>query len=267
MAVHAFPTNAKDIQWLKATGRLGRAATLSDDLVNEIRQALFEKRLKPGDHLGGEKAIAARSGVSRIVARDALRTLEALGIVEIRVGSGGGARVARGDPHRFAEALAVQLELAGTDVAEIMEAQRAVEALAAELAAERGTRDDFARLHALNAEAVNLYDDVPAFTRNGAAFHLAVAEASHNRVLVVQLQSLQHVSWPTRNPTLTPTVAAHIVEAHRELARLIEIRDPAAARHAMDDHVKMIRARRVAENAQRDESAKEAHEKTSSACC
>ena len=37
----------------------------------------------------------------------------------------------------------------------------------------------------------------------GAAFHLAVAEASHNRVLVVQLISLQHVSWPRRNPTMT----------------------------------------------------------------
>jgi len=171
-----------------------------------------------------------------------------LGIVEIKVGAGGGARIARGDPRRFAEALAVQLELAGTDVAEIMDAQRAVECLAAELAAEHATKDDVAHLVALNDEAARLVDDVPGFTRNGAAFHLAVAEASHNRVLAVQLQSLQHVSWPTRNPTLTREVAAHIVAAHRELARLIAIRDPAAARRLMDDHVKMIRARRVAEH-------------------
>src|SRR5579863_5450425 len=87
----------------------GRASTLSAQIVAEIRDALFEKRLKPGDFIGGEKDIAAKAGVSRIAARDALRTLEALGVVEIRMGSGGGARVARGNPRHFAEALAVQL--------------------------------------------------------------------------------------------------------------------------------------------------------------
>jgi GntR family transcriptional repressor for pyruvate dehydrogenase complex len=261
MAVHPLLKNPKEIQWLAAPGRPGRAATLASDLVDEIRNALFEKRLKPGDHLGGEKDIAARSGVSRIVARDALRTLEALGIVEIRVGAGGGARIARGDPRRFAEALAVQLELAGTDVAEIMDAQRAVECFAAELAAEHATKDDFARLNALNDAADRLLDDAAGFTKNGADFHLAVAEASHNRVLVVQLQSLQHVSWPTRNPTLNREVAAHVVAAHRELARLIEIRDPAGARRLMDDHVKMIRARRVAEAGDRETT------QTINACC
>jgi GntR family transcriptional repressor for pyruvate dehydrogenase complex len=226
---------------------------LSAQIVAEIRDGLFDKRLKPGDHLGGEKDIAAGAGVSRIVARDALRTLEALGIVEIKVGAGGGARIARGDPRRFAEALAVQLELAGTDVAEIMEAQRAIECHAAELAASRATAEDFARLHALNDEAAHVLDDVPAFTRNGAAFHRAVAEASHNRVLAVQLVSLQHVSWPSRNPTLTRAVAAHVLAAHVELVRLIETRDPAAARRAMDEHVTMIRARRVAEHGESQE--------------
>jgi len=248
MTVHRLFKDSPPKPWLGRPGQPRSAATLSGQIVDEIRAALFEKRLRPGDFLGGEKDIAARSGVSRIVARDALRTLQALGIVEIRVGSGGGARVAQGDPRRFAEALAVQLELAGTDVTEILDAQGAVECLAAELAAQRATDADNARLAALNDEAATLLYDVAGFTRNGAEFHLAVAEASHNRVLVVQLQSLQHVSWPSRNPTLTREVAAHIVAAHRELARLIEMRDPAGARHLMDDHVKMIRARRVAEH-------------------
>jgi GntR family transcriptional repressor for pyruvate dehydrogenase complex len=75
-----------------------------------------------------------------------------------------------------------------------------------------------------------------------------VAEASHNRVLVVQLTSLEHVAWPTRNVTLTPQVARRILAVHRELATLIEMRDGAGARKLMDEHVKMIRARRVAEH-------------------
>src|SRR5258707_1156139 len=85
-----------------------------------------------------------------------------------------------------------------------------------------------------------------AYTRSSREFHLAVAEASHNRVLVVQLISLQHVSWPAQNPTLTPKVAQRILDVHKELAALIEMRDPAGARRLMDEHVKMIATRRVA---------------------
>src|SRR5215813_7805081 len=225
-----------------------RGPTLSTRIVAQVREALFAKQMRPGDFLGTEKDLADRFGVSRIVARDALRTLEAQGIVEIKVGSGGGARIAQGNARLFAEALAVQLDLVGVSVAEIMDAQRAIEGLAAELAAVNGTPDDHARLNELNAKTERRIGDVPAFTQLGREFHLAVAEASHNRVLVVQLISLQHVSWPAQNPTLTPRVAQRILDAHKELASLIEIRDAAGARRLMDDHVKMIGARRVAEH-------------------
>lgn len=225
-----------------------RSATLSDRIVAQVRDALFAKELRPGDFLGTEMDLAKRFGVSRIVARDALRTLEAQGIVEIKVGAGGGARVAQGNARLFAEALAVQLDLAGVSVGEIMEAQRAIECLAAELAAINATADDLARLRDLLADAERKIDDVPAYTRSSREFHLAVAEASHNRVLVVQLISLQHVSWPAENPTLTPKVARRILDVHKELAALIEMRDPAGARRLMDEHVKMIATRRVAEH-------------------
>ena len=90
-----------------------RTATLSTQIVAHVRDALFARELRSGDFLGTEKDLAERFGVSRIVARDALRTLEAQGIVEIKVGAGGGARIARGNTRVFAEALAVQLDLAG----------------------------------------------------------------------------------------------------------------------------------------------------------
>jgi GntR family transcriptional repressor for pyruvate dehydrogenase complex len=226
----------------------GHSASLSGQIVAQVRDALFAKKLKPGDFLGTEKDLAARFGVSRIVARDALRTLQALGIADIRMGKGGGARVARGNPRLFAEALAVQLDLTGVSTAEIMDAQRAIETLAAELAAENATAADHANLNRLLAEAQALIDDREAYTRSCRDFHLAVAEASHNRVLVTQLVSLQHVSWPNKNRTLTPDVARRVLAVHQELSRLIEMRDAAGARRLMDDHVKMIRARRVAEH-------------------
>ena len=223
-------------------------ASLSAQIVADVREALFAKRLQPGDFLGTEKEIAARSGVSRIVARDALRTLQALGIAEIRMGRGGGARVAKGNPRLFAEALAVQLQLTGVGAGEVLDAQRAVESLAAELAAENATPIDHARLRALLADAAAKIGDVAEYTRSCRDFHLAVAEASHNRVLVVQLVSLEHVAWPAENRTLTPAVARRVLDVHRELAQLIEMRDGDGARRLMDDHVKMIRARRIAEH-------------------
>src|SRR6266567_5811381 len=228
----------------------GRSVSLSAQIVTEVRDALFAKKLKPGDFLGTEKDLAARFGVSRIVARDALRTLQALGIADIRMGKGGGARVSRGNPRLFAEALAVQLDLTGVSAAEIMDAQRAIETLAAELAAEHATAADHEKLKRLLSEAEAAIGDLDEFTRLSRDFHLAVAEASHNRVILVQLISLEHVSWPRRNLTATPKLARHILEIHTKLADLIELRDPSGARALMDDHVKMIRARRVAERGQ-----------------
>src|ERR1700752_2198045 len=156
----------------------GRSSSLSAQIVAWVRDALFAKKLKPGDFLGTEKDLAARFKASRIVARDALRTLEALGIVEIRMGKGGGARIARGNPRLFAEALAVQLDLTGVSAAEIMDAQRAIECLAAELAAENATEGDIAQLRQLigDADAAANAGDIARFTELGAAFHLAVAE-------------------------------------------------------------------------------------------
>lgn len=225
----------------------GRRDARSTQIISRVRDELFEKRLKPGDFLGTEKDLAVRYGVSRIVARDALRSLAALGIVEIRMGKGGGARIAPGNPRLFAEAMAVQLELAGVTAAEILDAQRAIECLAAELAAENATPADRARLRRLISDAEATLGDDDVFTRVCAEFHLAVAEASHNRALVVQFLSLHHISWPSRNHTLTPRVAKRVLDVHKELAALIEMRDAAGARQLMDDHVKMIRARRVAE--------------------
>ncbi|MGY8955513.1 MAG: FadR/GntR family transcriptional regulator, partial [Alphaproteobacteria bacterium] len=116
-------------------GILNGTGTLSEQIVARVRDALFAGKLRPGDVLGTEKDIAARFSASRIVARDALKRLEAAGVVEIKVGKGGGARIAQGNPQLFADALAVQLNLIGVGVGEILDAQRAIETMTAELAA------------------------------------------------------------------------------------------------------------------------------------
>ena len=226
---------------------------MSTQIVAQVRDALFQKELHPGDFLGTEKDLAERFGVSRIVARDALRTLEAQGIVDIKVGAGGGARVAQGNARLFAEALAVQLDLAGVSRSARSWTRSAPSSASRPSLPPSTPRRTITHGCASSMPRPNASSTMlPAYTRLGREFHLAVAEASHNRVLVVQLISLQHVSWPAQNPTLTLEVAKRILAVHQELASLIEMRDPAGARRLMDDHVKMIGARRVAEHRGKD---------------
>ncbi len=229
-------------------GETTSGGTLSEQIVARVRDALFAGRLRPGDRLGTEKDLAAQFDASRIVARDALKRLEAAGVVEIKVGKGGGARIARGNPQLFADALAVQLNLIGVGVAEILDAQRAIETMTAELAAVNGTAEDFTKIETLLAQAEAALDDVTRFTRLSLAFHLAIADAAHNDVLRVQLISLQHVAWPRRNPTLTRDVAEHILALHHELYVLIKARDGDGARDLMSRHLRQIKARRVSED-------------------
>ena len=162
-----------------------RTATMSTQIVAQVREALFAKELRPGDFLGTEKDLAERFGVSRIVARDALRTLEALGIVEIKVGAGGGARIAQGNARLFAEALAVQLDLAGVSVARDhgCAARDRVPRGRARRRQRHRRRPSPGCATSWPMPSASI-DDVDAYTRSSREFHLAVAEASHNRVLV-----------------------------------------------------------------------------------
>ena len=124
----------------------------------------------------------SRFGVSRIVARDALRTLEAQGIVDIKVGSGGGARIAQGNARLFAEALAVQLDLAGVSSARSW--MRSAPSSASRPNSPPSTPPPRITRGCASSSPMpkRKIDDVAAFTRSAREFHLAVAEASHNRV-------------------------------------------------------------------------------------
>ncbi len=232
----------------RVTGYLaGREASLSALIVADVREALFAKRLKPGDVARhGEGDRRPFRGQPHRRARCAEN---APGARHRRDQNGPGRRRARRQGQRAAvrRGAGDPARTDGRRRGRGLDAQRAVETLSAELAAEHATAADHARLRRLIADAEAKLDDVAEFTRSCRDFHLAVAEASHNRVLVVQLVSLEHVAWPARNPTLTPAVARRILDVHRELAELIEMRDGAGARRLMDEHVKMIRSRRVAE--------------------
>jgi DNA-binding FadR family transcriptional regulator len=167
--------------------RLSRA---SDEIVSQLSQALFDGRLQPGQTLGAEAELADRFGVSRSSVREAMRTLEASGIVEIGMGPKGGARIAQGDPKRFAHALAVQLRLVGVTAGEVLDVRIGVEWMGAQLAAANARPDELDEMAALLEEARRAREPERVGAL-GHAFHMLIAEASHNRVLVATLTSIR----------------------------------------------------------------------------
>jgi GntR family transcriptional repressor for pyruvate dehydrogenase complex len=225
-----------------------RPTTYSAQIVAAVRDALFDDRLKPGDFLGTEKDLSQQFGVSRMAARDALRTLEATGVVDIKVGAGGGARISQGHPETFAEALSVQLKLAGVSVEEIIQVQAAIEVTAARLAAVNATPEDIAAMTAVLAQEETALDNLADFTEPAFGFHLAVADAAHNRVLKIQLVSLHYVVWPSRNPTLTTEVARRVHDLHVDIFEHIKAGDADAAAQAMSAHLTQVKSRRMKEH-------------------
>ncbi|MEX2496879.1 MAG: FadR/GntR family transcriptional regulator [Woeseia sp.] len=216
-----------------------RGMTLSSQIVSQIRDAVFAGELKTDDVLGSEADLSKRFGVSRMSIRDALRSLEAMGIVEIRMGAKGGATIAAGSSDRFADALAIQLALIGVTKEELLQARAATESMTAELAAMNATAEDLEEIKAVVDEAEANVGNAENTVSLGEKFHLAVASAAHNGILHAQMKAMRDVLWrPGRQPTREH--AECIVKVHRQLYELIAAGDAEEARLLMASHVKTL---------------------------
>lgn len=220
-----------------------RPLPASSLIVDEVRAALFRGELKPGDFLGSETEMARRYGVSRVPVRDAFKTLQALGIVEVRMGVNGGAHIAAGNPSRFADALAVQFKLVGIAAEELFEAEIAVEGAAAMLAATNATADDLAEMRALLDDLESKTEQRDAFTAAGLRFHLKVVEASHNRALIAYGRALVAVLYEAYAPQTEPVLARRVLAKHRRIYNYIAARDGARAGDAITAHLREVRSR------------------------
>jgi DNA-binding FadR family transcriptional regulator len=175
--------------------------------------------------------------------REALGRLEAMGIVEIKAGLHGGARIAQGNLDKYAEALAIQLKLVGVMEEEMFDAQMAVESLGVELAAQKASPEDIHHLIAILDEAETLQDNQVEFTKKLLSFHLALVETSRNRVLVAQMQAFIDVQYTTYLPWTTPTISRQVLKRHRALVGKIQQGDADGAREMIVNHLKRVRKR------------------------
>jgi DNA-binding FadR family transcriptional regulator len=214
----------------------GRRGLLTDDIVRRLVGLVLDEGLKPGDRLPSERELMVRLGVGRSSLREAVKTLAALGIVDVRVGSG--MFVADGEASVLTMPLSWGLLMGERSAREVIEARRIVEVELAGLAAERGADHEIAAIAEKLALMRASLHDADAFARYDLEFHLAVARAAHNQVLYHMIDTLRHVlrAWfvevfPRRSDKSEP------IRKHEPILAAIRAREPSAARRAMAEHL------------------------------
>jgi DNA-binding GntR family transcriptional regulator len=194
----------------KQTHKPPESGTTADAVYEALRKRIVEGEFAPGQRLRSD-ALATSLKVSRTPVREALRKLEAEGLVGLSPRGG----------------LIVQT-LSEEDLNEIFLIREALEGLAARLAAENATPNEMAELHILieDMESSAGRGELNLLRALTGEFHRHIAQASHNKRLAQSLKALQDRVRQVQLSTLflddRPTAA---IEEHRSLVRAIEARD------------------------------------------
>src|SRR3954454_17410736 len=117
-------------------------ARASSAIPDQIRAALLTGRIKAGDRLSPERELAEQFGVSRVTGRDALRSLEAMGLIAVKVGARGGAFVTAPTGSKVAQTMSDMVLMSAITPEEIVEARLVVELGTVTLACVRATDED-----------------------------------------------------------------------------------------------------------------------------
>lgn len=213
-------------------------ARASSAIAEQIRTAIVTGRLKKGERLSPERELAEEFGVSRVTVRDALRSLEAMGLVEVKVGARGGAFVTAPNGSKVAQTMSDMMMLSATSPEDIVEARLIVELGTVTLACARALDEDLARLR----EHCERGRDALAsgtYTRELSwDFHALLARSAHNGAVDGLTQSFR--STLSMHPLrVREGTRAHVltVDEHLRIVEALEARDGAAARREMADHL------------------------------
>jgi GntR family transcriptional repressor for pyruvate dehydrogenase complex len=221
---------------------------VSQVIVDQIRLLIREGRLSTGDRLPSERDLCQRFGVSRVTVREALRVLEASGLVEVRVGARGGAFVTSPTAARLGAGLADLMTLSPLTAANVTEARQIVELGILPLVVERATEDDITELMELverSQEAVDRNEYTMALS---AEFHIRVSMCAHNPAIEMLVQSFHGpMLMSMRQAQMAAPLMGHRgTDEHRLLVQAIADRNTDAAVDVMRTHLDRT-AGRVAE--------------------
>src|SRR3954447_14789476 len=153
-----------------------------DDVVEQLREAIYSGRIRPGQRLPGERQLCEEFGVGRPTLREALRSLEAVGIIEVRPGKGGGSYAVTPSESILGDALAALVGLRGASLEDLAEFRLDFEGENAAWAARRADAGDLSALRRLVAEArAAALEEVAGID---VRWHETLARATKNRLRI-----------------------------------------------------------------------------------
>jgi GntR family transcriptional regulator, transcriptional repressor for pyruvate dehydrogenase complex len=223
---------------LDAVEPVGRTSVV-DSVIDRLESLVFDS-FEPGDTLPSEGQLAEALGVSRLTVREATRTLEARGLLEIRQGRR--PTVAAPNGALVGDFFQIAVRRDPRALLDLLEVRRALEVHIASLAARRASKGDIADMEMSIAAMRAGRDDSETFHAADVRFHENLAAASGNRLLVFLIEAFAE---PLRESRLR-SFAGHqargggvedVIEQHQTILDAVAARNPKQAAKAMRDHL------------------------------
>ena len=234
--------------------------TAAESIAEQIRVALFNGTVSPGERLPPEPELAADFGVSRSTVRDAMRILRSQGFVKTARGAKGGNFLVSPQTDVVAESVGETLGLwfeAGTvSIAEIDEARRIVEQACVRLAAERRSDEDLRIMAGILEKAERDNFSKSGYMERDVAFHRQIARASGNRLLELPMNAI-HLVRPRTNLLLRDHDVRLSHEHHKRIYEAIRDKDPDRAERVFLEHVEHLQRERDAAMREQQRAAAE----------
>lgn len=211
---------------------------LVDRTINDIRFFIKENELGIGDALPSETAISKQFAVSRTVAREALRALAAIGILD--VGNGRRARVAEPDADALSLILDHTVYTGQLSIQQTLDLRRTLELRTASLAALRRTDKQARELLEIVEQMLTKLDEPNELMELDIKFHGIIALASGNALYSIIINSFSvitrqtwNIGWNSRG---TQENRRENILCHERIAKAIMIQDPVRAEAEISEH-------------------------------
>ena len=219
-----------------------KASRLYEQIVQQVEESILKGQLKPGDQLPAERDLAQRFGVSRTAVREAVKALREKGLVEAY--SGRGTFVTNGTTQAIRQSLDLMVRISQQDgSAHLAELRHMLEPEIAALAARRIEAQFLGVMReAVTAMDVSLHDP-DAYVEADLDFHLALAEAAGNPLILSLLDSIVGLLREQRARIFNVDGGPERGQFHhKRILAAVEARDASAARQAMRDHLDQVLA-------------------------
>ncbi|MFA9431929.1 FadR/GntR family transcriptional regulator [Egicoccus sp. AB-alg2] len=214
----------------------------ASEITRRLRRVILSRTVATGDQFPPERQLAEAFGVSRGSVRDALRTLQAEGLVTVRVGAKGGTFVTKPPPGLIAERITHMLALDDLSPAQVTEARAVLELGAIPLACRRAQEADLRELEALTDRAEVALREGEHDFHHSVAFHVALARASHSPATAIIIDALHEpvLRSMIRAAAKAPHMAEQGIAEHRQLIDALRRRDEREAQEILALHLRRL---------------------------